>query len=419
MPNRLSPVSLCGEDRSAFLELNTESALCCLADKDTNVSEHAFVCFEYLNQGGANVIFKIHKWPHPMTNSLNPVFFADVAKGMTHATPLHHQEMTSKVLRVNKGVPKTLRSDEVIAGFYNDVRPLFMPGTVASIDLANPPSKCVMTLSRDLTEHLMEHEGVPLFPEVMIDLTQKSDAIRQESGTNSLTSQRLGILLPNMSPTPGSSITLEIKPKWLLQSPTAPANAVRCRTCALQVVKPKDLSTYICPLHFSDGNRRAIYPWIFLRVQEQLIEHSEMSNEVLLKQATMIAEDVTTYLTEGDGRTLLKHLQFLQRTLDPHGVLRRKDIEPKELFERNLRLAMTLRDCSMYIRVSYSSNELASTKIECKLGDLDFKSADKMDDWEDKERTLLGDEAYTRKTKDELNCFYPVLRASQAVAQGK
>jgi inositol-pentakisphosphate 2-kinase len=83
-------------------------------------------------------------------------------------------------------------------------------------------------------------------------------------------------------------------------------------------------------------------------------------------------------------------------------------MEPKEtkaIFNRNLRLAMTLRDCSLYIRVGYASSGVDPSTIECKLGDLDFKSADKMDDWEDKENGLLKAAAYTRKIDEDLGCL--------------
>jgi len=56
---------------------------------------------------------------------------------------------------------------------------------------------------------------------------------------------------------------------------------------------------------------------------------------------------------------------------------------------------MTLRDCSLFIKMSYTAKGLVS--IESKLGDLDFKSAVKIVDWSEKERQLLNDGSYTVK----------------------
>lgn len=51
-----------------------------------------------------------------------------------------------------------------------------------------------------------------------------------------------------------------------------------------------------------------------------------------------------------------------------------------------LRLAMTLRDCSLFMRIPYVDN----LPIEAKLGDLDFKSSDKLEDWYQKEEALVN-----------------------------
>jgi inositol-pentakisphosphate 2-kinase len=98
------------------------------------------------------------------------------------------------------------------------------------------------------------------------------------------------------------------------------------------------------------------------------------------------------YLTVGDGLILLQHLLHLQSSLDPRGVLCRLDADAAS-FDYNLRLAMTLRDCSLFIKIAYNTADVVG--IESKLGDLDFKSAEKIVDWMDKERQLLQDGAYT------------------------
>jgi inositol-pentakisphosphate 2-kinase len=75
------------------------------------------------------------------------------------------------------------------------------------------------------------------------------------------------------------------------------------------------------------------------------------------------------------------------------------------LFDRNLRLAMTLRDCSLYIKVGYTTSKMDAAIIDCRLGDMDFKSPDKIVDWMEKERDLINHAAYSRETGDDLGCI--------------
>jgi len=213
-----------------------------------------------------------------------------------------------------------------------------------------------------------------------------------------------------MSPTVGLSVTIEVKPKWLVQSPNAPLDAVRCRTCAMQVAKPKDLNSYICPLRLSEGSSEMIYPWIFDRVTEQLAEHHSETPTEKHQQAPRIAASIVAYLTQGDGKALVRHLKWLQTRLDPQGVCLRDKMYPKSTFDRNLRLAMTLRDCSLYITAHYAAVGTDTVEVDSKLGDLDFKSADKMDDWLSKEELLLRDAAYTRRIDEEFGCLIAKVR---------
>jgi inositol-pentakisphosphate 2-kinase len=412
VPGALKSIQLSTDDRATFVTLNKTEARCCLGKFD-KAPQEALVCFEYFNQGGANVIFKI--LPCPQSSSDQAFLFFDARIDTLQVTPVHQHELTNKVLRVNKGLSKTLRCEEVISGFYSHVWPLFIAG--ATVVVLRPSKNTYTTLSitlpdRSFTEHLMEHRGVKLYSNVMVNLTSKSDAIGVEEGQNQeqrdLTTQRWGILLPDMSPIAGSSVTLEIKPKWLAQSPTAPLDAVRCRTCALQVEKPKDPEKYICPLRLLDGSWGLIHPWVVARITEQVVEHTEAANAPNLEQISQIASHVTAYLTKGNGKALLQHLSSLQMNLDPQGVLCRSRVLSKDMeaiYDYNLRLAMTLRDCSLYIRVGYSSFGADSVTTDCKLGDLDFKSADKMHDWADKEFALLKAAAYTREIHEDLGCM--------------
>lgn len=405
------------KDRARYTpyELTTAPVLICPEPGDQKESQH-YVHVQYLNQGGANVVFQIHKWPPRDVFAPRPAAFAELIYPSDPTSQLKTRDRApflEQVLRLNKGLHKTLRCDEVVRGFYEDVRPLFCPGEILVHEADTPPQSARVVPrslpNHDLTSFLMEHELIALFPSVMRDLTAKCSVISKEDGAETLTAKRWGILLPDMSSKPGSSMTLEIKPKWLLQSPTAPKGAVRCRTCALQSTKAKDLATYFCPLRVLAGDQQALYTWLLTKVNQELIDSASIHQSVLSNYTSTIAMCIAKYLTQGEGAGILEHLKLLQSALDPYGVLKRHEMELTATFDRNLRLAMTLRDCSVFLNVSYTADPehpaRLTTKIECKLGDLDFKSIDKLNDWAEKENALLESGAYTKATDYDLGCL--------------
>ncbi|KAI4705743.1 hypothetical protein J4E81_000627 [Alternaria sp. BMP 2799] len=367
---------------------NGQTRCCVQATNATPAGSH--VTFGYLNKGAANVIFKIR----PETSTVATRFqFVDVLSKDTKtgvATSVPHRSLMGRVLRVPRGGQKHLSSLEILHGFEHAIRPLFLPGP------RNKPQQP----ARDLTKHLMDHEGVLLLPDVMSHLYTRVE--KHTFATPQSRRKCWGILLPDMSPTPGTSITLEVKPKWLAQSPNAPAGAIRCRTCAMHVSVPKKRDNYICPLQLLHGNSSSLLPWSQATVSQQFDSGTGKETRPSPVVIAALVKALVDYLTIGDGLALLQHLLNLQSSLDPRGVLCRPKINA-EAFDHNLRLAMTLRDCSMFIKVAY--DKAGVTGIESKLGDLDFKSAEKIVDWMDKERGLLLDGSYTKNVKEGPVCW--------------
>ena len=387
------PVELTSAEKADFRALGLSQARCCVRREDGNLQQ-SLVWFDPLNEGAANVVFHIRP-SHVQHKSLDFVF-VDIDDGGNTAMSVPREEVTSQVLRVSKGAPKCLRSEDIIRGFENDVRPLFESCTGGK---SSPVS--------DLTEkHLMPHHGVLLFPGAMLDLIHQVDAIQKVEGHESRESTRWGILLPNMSPNPGTSITLEIKPKWLLQSPTAPPGAIRCRTCALQYSRgkgtPKD---YICPLQLVNGGESDLQQWAVESVLKHAGEGENMSADPKNAQFRSVVNHLLQYIAKGDGRTLLGHIKDLQSQLDPQGVLCRSSTSDRSKFDHDLRLAMTLRDCSMLIVVPYTSSGGSLPPIVSKLADLDFKSAGKISDWAEKETDLVDGGWYTKDPGEHNVCW--------------
>jgi inositol-pentakisphosphate 2-kinase len=378
-------IRLTQDEMQHLLEDQGDTLTRCCLRMTTATPAGSHVNFDYLNQGAANVIFKIR--PEPSTGTTGFYFFDVLSKDKLSgvATSVAYRQLKDKVLRVPRGGQKHLSSLEIIHGYEHAIRPLFLPGTHSKNQQ-----------DRDLTKHLMDHEGVLLFPDVMSHLYTRVEKL---TFANTPSRRKCwGILLPDMSPTPGQSITLEVKPKWLAQSPNAPREAIRCRTCAMNISVPKRRDNYICPLQLLHGNSTSLLPWSQTKLSRQFDGQVRPSPTVI----SAIVKALVDYLTVGDGLTLLQHLLHLQSSLDPRGVLCRPDADPAS-FDYNLRLAMTLRDCSLFIKIAYNTAGVAG--IESKLGDLDFKSAEKIVDWMDKEKQLLQDGSYTVSVSQAPMCW--------------
>lgn len=389
-----APVSieLSQKETGSFRSLEVPSALCCIRRGNRDL-QRFFVCFQSLNEGAANAVFSIQS--QQSTQDASGFLFVAVKDSGEIATAIPAKMILDKVLRVSKGLPKSLRSEVIVDGFMADVRPLFVS--------PRSSTNTGQTLEEiNLDQHLMAHLPVVLFEEAMGVLKGLVPAIRPLGSA-----AQFGILLPNMSTEPGQNITFEIKPKWLAQSPAAPLDAVRCRTCALQFSRGRGIpDDYICPLRLSNeeqstnGDVDHIRHWAESALSKQLRSDTDAQLPPDLSIDVLVGR-VVNYFTTGDGRTLLLHLKKLQSTLDSEGILQRH-ARPRDDsdFVYDIRLAMTLRDCSLFVVVPIRDGGITS-----KLADLDFKSAEKIDDWRDKEAALVEEGWYTKSPKAHDVCL--------------
>lgn len=353
------------------------------------------VVFEFLNEGAANAVFCIR------ANLMQQApCFTFVRDGRT--IPL--SKILGKVLRISKGKPKTLRCDEIVAGFEKEIKPMFRPrspgNTSEERGVMLPGGRqdpYALLPSVSFENFLMDHELVYLSKDVMTAL------LHVQYGPNEIPAAPLneqrGLLLPDMSPTPGMSLTLELKPKWLAPSPNAPKSSYRCRTCALHAKRlantDLDPPPYLCPLQLVAGNKDLITRL----VKNKISQHADGHTPLVMETVTDRAVD---YLTAGPGHDLLLHLRRLQTQLDPKGVLWEPEREDIDQCTHRLRLAMTLRDCSLFLRIPYVCHK---APIEAKLVDLDFKSGDKVEDWYKKEVHLRNGGWYTNLDAGVDHCW--------------
>lgn len=187
----------------------------------------------------------------------------------------------------------------------------------------------------------------------------------------------------------GNETLFQFKPKWLLQSPSAPAGSVRCRTCAKAArtnahrirIGEKPLPSY-CPLDLLSKNESDLH-----RVASILLgpDHSAVALKHLVHWLK------TT--------SILPRLRQLQEKLDSNGVLTSSDLP-----DENLLIAMTLRDCNVYIK--FPKIFLKNERLEAKIGDLDLKSGKKVGYWKGWEEKLSKEGWYTGEEveKQELSC---------------
>ncbi|KAI5273364.1 hypothetical protein E4T47_03486 [Aureobasidium subglaciale] len=184
----------------------------------------------------------------------------------------------------------------------------------------------------------------------------------------------------------------EIKPKWLLQSPDAPNDSIRCRTCALRLqrahakaqgaVTPR--SGGFCPLSLVDDDVK---------------ERQKAFESIIKSQASGIpdafVEKVVSFLAE-KGHMVLKDLRKHQAQFDERGLLSTSVEEVSDDYSK----AMTLRDCVLFIRGSLGAFE---DTADIRLADLDFKHAhpDKIKKWMETEKVLVDGGWYKDPEVDE------------------
>ncbi|PUU73462.1 inositol-pentakisphosphate 2-kinase [Tuber borchii] len=246
---------------------------------------------------------------------------------------------------------------------------------------------------------------------------------------------------------------VEFKPKWLAQSPNAPANWALCRTCAVRHMQSSKKQTKgllcvpggedddleeealdFCPLDLSSGDPT--------RIEKATFAILNMENSVMIADPTPPSDD------EGDNDTpapptlnqklakslenslvtlltnffrtspIIPLLTALQSRFGSRGVftsatlalMGEKDILPSEdeirraclatgekyeptlSDEDDIWTAMTLRDCSLFLKVWVRKRRGRGmeAKIDAKVGDLDLKGGEggRAVYWRDVERRL-------------------------------
>ena len=284
---------------------------------------------EYLAEGAANVVYRIH----PPGSDLDVGTAADLqfeSNDYDSDTPLPSEipplqldpRLSGKLVRLRKDLPHSMPVEECQERFETIIKPLFQKENLVEAELFNVSSE----LLKDCNSNLRKMEKAGRRP-------------AKRHGIYLIENAKHGCLITDMSwPIDNTFTCFEFKPKWLVQSPTAPAGSRRCRTCALRAKKrgsltdqPERSKSGFCPLALISPD---------MAMTRQCVDH------IISSSSSQPSEDVQVRLVDFLYQNpLLERIKKLQRDLDPHGVF------TSNLISSQFLAAMTLRDCSLFLKV--------------------------------------------------------------------
>jgi inositol-pentakisphosphate 2-kinase len=219
---------------------------------------------QYIAEGNANVVYA----------------FETIGEA-----PLH-PNLRNKLLRLRKDKSFLQPTKSQFATYQREIVPLFRPENLVEQALI-PLDANIFNL---LNQRLHEHERQDL---------RHGDGLAVDD---------YGLLMTDMTAKHGEYL-FEIKPKWLLQSPDAPQDAIRCRTCALKLqrdhakangaVTPSNPAAF-CPLRLVDKDveeRRSAFESI-VEAQADGLSQMQSKSYLLLVEYTRKCRIIASTITQ-------------------------------------------------------------------------------------------------------------------------
>ncbi|EED14925.1 conserved hypothetical protein [Talaromyces stipitatus ATCC 10500] len=353
------------------------------------------VRLKYLAEGGANIVYRIilsvaedkvlqqeiqpSEIPHYGRATPSPTEIEDEDINIDSNVDTDINITSGKLLRLRKNVRYGLPYRETAHDFHTKIRPLFKTEElVDQIIVRIPPS-----IIHRCNASLVESEQLGQRPIIRHGVYLAED-------------EPLGMLVTDMtnhSTTNDSGIIVELKPKWLVQSPSAPVNARRCRTCALRDMKcadePLDLTSSTTPRDVPPGKARFCPLDLTSDKQEdmQRTVRQIFSRSLLPAKIDIVAQ------------ALYQH-PIILKLLELQRIHNKVGLHGPPFASRETSLSMTLRDCSIFVKIPSSAGQKMDTdiahNIDIRVGDLDLKSAanGKAEYWLNIERRLIDERWY-------------------------
>ncbi|RVX66973.1 hypothetical protein B0A52_09187 [Exophiala mesophila] len=341
---------------------------------------HAELQLQYLAEGAANVIYSVTSVAAP-------------------ASQAHH--MNCCVMRLRKDLPSTKPSRQVVDEFNTQIVPLFQHDSSLLLNhvLCKLTPQMVETLNRGLREMDRGRTAVG-DDEPRIYFRHPH---RRHVYLPSYDDEDHGILMQNLN---GPGVRLvEFKPKWLVQSPSAPTGARNCRTCAMNAMRRHGGK-------FQGRGDSGFCPLDLLSSDDDVLRHALASIWPHANHGDDDDDDddgLTAFLAEFRQRVqpALRHLAILQKKFNGVGL---HDFRRPDGSDSHFAVAMALRDCSVFLSlgrrgpgVELEESEAVNI-IDVKFADLDLKSVQggKIDKWAAMEQQLIDEGWYHRV--DDTNC---------------
>lgn len=351
------PLPASGSDAESIITPETRQRLVDALDKYD---------FEYVAEGRANAVFGIRD---PPGDGDGPT----VPRGQFEAT----------LLRVPKATPGVTPCDyKTLQHFHKDL-------VERRVGRENLVPQVLVAISPSLTERLnaarANANGGGGGRRRKDGCSDGDDGYGDSNDSRSVIRPGAAMLIQDMGPVPGYR-TFEFKPKWLAQSPLAPPGAARCRTCAREAFRNSqmlkkdpavEVSPPMCPLGLVHDD-----PAVVAATVERLAP-ADWSRRDRERLAAAL---------RAPGNNVLDRLRDLQIEGDPP--------PGRALFDSpgdpGFGLAMTLRDCSCFVRLPV--DEEGDAPVVIKLADVDKKNwQEKQTYWRESHQRLVEQGFYEGK----------------------
>jgi inositol-pentakisphosphate 2-kinase len=294
----------------------------------------------YLAEGNANILFRLSFPPSSPLITEEPWLIVDKdASDDGNDSPLpteipmikNDPIFNHKLLRLRKSNGLAADPEVQVLEKFKQLKeffePLLTPDLILEQHLVKLPAHLVKNLNTQLTRLDEASEDV-------IPARRRKNSFLEET-------EQYAFLVEDMTPAFDQDILLEFKPKWLVQSPSAPSDWKRCRTCALQARRDfargsvsTEPQSRICPLDLASGD--------LARVRKAVQGIVDRSKAKYSAQASIIVDKATEFLIQ---TPLIARLTRLQSELDQKGPLK------ADLGSLDYIKCMTLRDCTVFLKV--------------------------------------------------------------------
>ncbi len=319
----------------------------CPASPDRHREIVSEVGLTYLAEGAAHVVYRI---------------------SFTGASPTTHPHLVGKLFRFRKSIPSAIPCAQTVSNYQNIIAPLFSIDNLVHLELHQVPDQ--KALIAKLNAALEQRES---------DATRP--AYRQGVYLAPSAEEPNTILVTDMSAYGPDERLIEFKPKWLVQSPSAPQEAKRCRTCALRKMRTDDERR--TGQRHSGREHAGFCPLDLVSNNDDVLEET-------LRRLCLTDEHPRTYVVQFKEhiQPLLMRLRRLQAEHNNVGL---SDLDEGQ--NQGLSLSMALRDCSVFVKMK--RGELGFQEV--RLADLDLKSSEggKLERWVGIEQRLIEEGWYT------------------------